>query len=277
MYVEKSDIVCTLKKVGVKKGDILLVHSSLKSFGVVNGGAETVISALKETLGEDGTLVMPTLCQKNWQTVYQDWHIDRPSDVGYITEVFRQMPDILRSNQATHSVAASGKLAYELTKEHTAFGPRYGAYGDYAFSHSSPWQKMYDLNAKVLFMGADPFGTNTFRHFCEYRLVEELLPKFENRPFGKEQKRKIRHFEDNLQVGTEWPYVMNSEEILKKADLLSYAKCGSSNFVLMEIQPMVNAIEKAIRQDPARHLFAQGWLAETQKLCGVTLFDNATF
>ncbi len=272
--VTKTDVIDALKRLGIKQGDLLLVHSSLKSFGRVEGGAETVIAALKETLTEDGTLAMPTLCQKNWQTVYQDWHVDRPSDVGYITEVFRKMPSTYRSDQATHSVAASGKLAKALTDGHTAYGPRFGAYGDYAFSHSSPWQKMYDWGAKVLFMGADPFATNTFKHFCEYRMVEEILTKIADRPFAEEQKRKLRHFENGVQIGTEWPYVMYSGEILQKANLSRETKCGQSSFVLMDVPPMVNAIEKAIRQDPARHLFAQGWLAETQKLCKVSLFNG---
>ena len=90
MSVKKQDIVTALKQIGVKRGDILLVHSSLKSFGMdVEGGAETVISALKETLTQEGTLVMPTFSQKNFQTVYKDWSLERPSDTGYITEFFR--------------------------------------------------------------------------------------------------------------------------------------------------------------------------------------------
>ena len=273
--VTKTDVLNALKIIGIKKGDLLLVHSSLKSFGRIEGGAETVIAALKEALANEGTLVMPTLCQKNWQTIYQDWHIDRPSDVGYITEVFRKMPSTHRSNQATHSVAASGKLAKDLTNEHTAYGPRYGAYGDFAFSYSSPWQKMYDWGAKVLFIGADPFATNTFKHFCEYRLVEEILAKISDRPFAETQKRKLRHFENDVQIGTEWPYVMNTSEILEKTDLIQKTQCGLSTFVLMNVPLMVNAIEKAIRQNPSRYLFAQSWLTETQELCQISLFDKS--
>ncbi len=45
-----------LSKIGIKAGDALLVHSSFKSLGVVEGGIETFISALKDTVGEKGTL-----------------------------------------------------------------------------------------------------------------------------------------------------------------------------------------------------------------------------
>ncbi len=83
---------------------------------------------------------MPTLSMKDFEHAYDSWHINKTSDAGYITELFRRMKGVYRSDHATHSVAAIGKLAKELTKGHTAFGTRYGIFGDYPFSHSSPWQ-----------------------------------------------------------------------------------------------------------------------------------------
>lgn len=66
-----------------------MVHSSLKSLGYVEGGADTVIQAFLDTIEESGTLVMPTLIQKDFANAYKTWYLDKPSDVGYITEVFR--------------------------------------------------------------------------------------------------------------------------------------------------------------------------------------------
>ena len=45
---------------GVEEGDTLLVHSSYKSLGEVDGGPQTVIRALEAALGAEGTLIMPT-------------------------------------------------------------------------------------------------------------------------------------------------------------------------------------------------------------------------
>ena len=59
--MDKGFIVNALRKNGVQEGMCLEVHSSLKSFGYVEGGAETVISALKESVGSEGTIFMPAL------------------------------------------------------------------------------------------------------------------------------------------------------------------------------------------------------------------------
>ena len=157
------DIRNALQRLGVKPGDICLFHSSYKSLGPVENGAADVIRGFEEAVGEEGTVVVPTLCSQDFENSYKTWHLDKPSDVGYLTEYFRKLPGSLRSDHATHSVAARGKLALELTKEHAAFGPHYCPFGEYAFADSSPWTKMYHHNAKIVFLGVN-MRYNTMKH-----------------------------------------------------------------------------------------------------------------
>ena len=56
----KEEIVQKLREVGLEKGDVVMVHTSLKQMGYVCGGAQTVIEALMEVVGKDGTIMMPT-------------------------------------------------------------------------------------------------------------------------------------------------------------------------------------------------------------------------
>ena len=56
----KEEIVQKLREVGLEKGDVVMVHTSLKRIGYVCGGAQTVIEALMEVVGKDGTIMMPT-------------------------------------------------------------------------------------------------------------------------------------------------------------------------------------------------------------------------
>ena len=94
-----------------------MVHSSLSSLGTVEGGAETVMEALLQALGNEGTLVVPTFTDEVVAR-YNGFVFDvsnTPSYVGAITEAARARPDALRSHHPWHSVSAIGPMADDLT------------------------------------------------------------------------------------------------------------------------------------------------------------------
>ena len=59
--VTKATVVEGLRRLGLGPGDVVLVHSSLSSLGVVLGGAEAVVDALLEAVSPGGTVMVPTL------------------------------------------------------------------------------------------------------------------------------------------------------------------------------------------------------------------------
>ncbi len=63
----KSDIVSALKSVGLQNGDSVMVHTSLGQIGYVCGGAQTIIEALIDVVGQNGTIMMPT---QSWRMVF---------------------------------------------------------------------------------------------------------------------------------------------------------------------------------------------------------------
>ena len=63
--VTPGDIKAALRDVGVKKGQSIMVHTSLSSLGYVCGGAQSVIEALMENVSDEGTIMMPTQSWKN--------------------------------------------------------------------------------------------------------------------------------------------------------------------------------------------------------------------
>jgi len=247
--VTKDIIKKTLNELEIHAGDVVLVHSSLKSMGHVDGGAEAVIDAFLETLGSEGTLVMPTLAQKNFERAYYDWTLDRPSDVGLITETFRLCPGVVRSDQATHSVTAYGKLAHELTRDHGAFGHRYGPFGNTPFAVSSPWQKLYDLpHTKVVFIGVTMMY-NTLKHLIEYKLIEEVL----NRNDSK--RAELRHYA-RFQEGGLWPFYSSEQMqyVMEEHNLVRKATCGNATFVCADIKPMCDFTEHQLKSEPEKWL-----------------------
>ena len=52
MMVTKADIFACLEALDIKRSDKLTVHSSLKSIGEIEGGAEGLLDALCEYLSD---------------------------------------------------------------------------------------------------------------------------------------------------------------------------------------------------------------------------------
>ncbi len=174
--VNREEITRGVRQVGVGAGDVALVHSSLSSMGWVQGGAATVIEAFLDVLDPArGTLVLPTLCQKDVGRRFETWDITRsPSDVGAITEAGRLRPDAIRSDHATHSVAAIGRQAAEITAGHASAHGRPSPWGPAAFGFGSPWQWLYDHDAHYLFLGVTT-SCNTIGHFAQAEFVRSVL------------------------------------------------------------------------------------------------------
>jgi aminoglycoside 3-N-acetyltransferase len=157
-----SLILNGLRGLGISEGDTLLVHSSLKSLGTVEGGAATVISALLAALGKKGTLLMPAL---TYTSVNPENPLfssqNTPVCVGAISEYFRTLEGTVRSMHPTHSVCAYGYAARELTQDHFKDTTPVGA--------NSPFSQLRRCGGKILMLGCG-LRPNTSMHG-----VEELV------------------------------------------------------------------------------------------------------
>ena len=247
MAVTVTDIKNAVLEAGVKPGEILLVHSSFKSLGEVEGGAETVIQGLLDAVGEEGTLVLPTFCQQDFLNAYKTWHIDKHSDVGYLTNYFRKREGSIRSDQATHSVAAFGKKAAWLTETHGHTHKRQGNMGDTPFSADSPWEKMYRENAKILLLGVTP-GSITFRHYAEYVFLEECTEKLKGHPEFDRMMERIQTHETHYEKMA-WPHVANRWVIpqVEPTGIVKRSKCGEAEFIVVESKPFVDFVIECLR------------------------------
>ena len=109
-------LVSEFKRIGLSSGDVLLLHSSFKSFGGVEGGPQTVIDALMNVLGNEGTLIAPRF-NFDFSTYGTTWDVrSTPSHMGIISEFIRKDP---RSRKVFHPIypfSIIGKHADELIK-----------------------------------------------------------------------------------------------------------------------------------------------------------------
>lgn len=157
MYT-KIDILNHLKAMEIEPDGTLLVHSSMKAIGEVEGGADTVLDALIEYM-KDGLLIFPT---HTWSRINEEHCIfdpaAEPSCVGILTNLFMKRPGVIRSWHPTHSVAALGKDAESYTSGEEK--------QDTPCSRQGCWGKLYDRKAKILFLGCS-LRSNTFLHGVE--------------------------------------------------------------------------------------------------------------
>jgi aminoglycoside 3-N-acetyltransferase len=160
--ITRYDIANDLRRLGVADGDILLVHSSLSSLGAVEGGADTVIDALLDTIGPAGTLLMPSFQSgREYDLVRQGCVFDvrsSPSQMGLISETFRRRGGVVRSLSPTHCTAGLGPQAVNILEGHQ--------YCTVSVGHESPYEKFVTGEGKVLLLGVE-HNANTTLHLVE--------------------------------------------------------------------------------------------------------------
>ena len=248
-----------LKELGICEGDSVVIHSSFKSLGEIDGGAKTVVDSFLSAVGENGTVIFPTLCSEDWLNVYKNWHMDAPSDVGYLTNYFRKLPGALRSNQATHSVAAIGKDSEFFTNTHGQSGLRYGIFGDTPFATDSPWQKMYEKDTKMIFIGV-PLTKCTMRHLVEYIFVDECLEFMKDRPDFDKMKETVRSYHKWGEPGV-WPSIDSEyiEALLQKENRVNSVICGNAEIKMLSSKDFVETGLSLLKNRVIESLLLHRW------------------
>jgi len=172
--VTRSRLVADLREAGVRAGGIMMLHTRMSSIGWVPGGSETVVRALLEALGPEGTLMVYASWEEHvyhatdWSEEHRAAYIAEPPvfdvstgevdrEYGRIPERVRTWPGAERSSHPEASVVAVGARARWLTEAH----PQQDAYGQ-----RSPFARLVDSGGQVLMLGA-PLDTVTLLHHAE--------------------------------------------------------------------------------------------------------------
>ena len=164
-----------LYDLGIRPGDTVMMHSSYKSLGGIEGEAEGFFKAFMELLGPDGTLILPAFSFDSINAQNPVFNREKtPSCVGYLTEYFRtEVKGVIRSLHATHSCSLLGKRAEELASGHELDETPVGK--------NSPIYKLQNIGGKILMLGCSTHH-NTSMHGVEETAEPPYL-------FDRENKR----------------------------------------------------------------------------------------
>jgi aminoglycoside 3-N-acetyltransferase len=175
-FVTRRQLARELRGLGLRDGDVVMVHAGLRSVGPVLGGPDSLIGAILDSVGPVGTMLVYT----DWNGDYHDlldaegrmpvaWRDDvAPFDAassravrdnGALAELVRTWPGALRSGNPGASCAAVGAKAAWLTAGHSL---------DYGYGEKSPFAKLVEAEGKVLMIGA-PLDTMTLLHHAEHK------------------------------------------------------------------------------------------------------------
>ncbi|WP_042199595.1 AAC(3) family N-acetyltransferase [Paenibacillus camerounensis] len=217
----KDSLLKQLKELNLNPQGTLLVHSSLKSIGPVEGGADTVLNVLSEYM-QDGLLVLPTHTWSYINAANPRFTVqDSPSCVGVLPELFRKRPGVVRSWHPTHSVAALGRDAEDFTA------------GDHRWdtpcARGSAYGKLLDRKAEIMLLGVD-LRRNTFIHGIEEwldipgRMTDEPEQLYTVTPDGQEIAVPSRRH-----CGLSWSqHFWKVEHVLEQGGALRKGEFGNS-------------------------------------------------
>ncbi|MCS7461554.1 AAC(3) family N-acetyltransferase [Paenibacillus doosanensis] len=239
----KLSLIRQLEQLGLNPKGTVLMHSSMKSIGEVDGAADTVLDALSEYMKE-GLLVLPT---HTWSYIRADnpkFYVESsPSCVGILPELFRRREGVIRSLHPTHSVAALGTDAAEFTAGDERF--------DTPCHRGSAWGKLLDRRAQILLVGVD-LRRNTFIHGIEEwldipgRLTDGHEELFTVLPDGTQIRVPSRRH-----CGLSWSmHFWKVEKVLERGGAIAQGKFGDAKAWVCDTVRMYEILSVMLSADP---------------------------
>jgi aminoglycoside 3-N-acetyltransferase len=244
--ISKGRLTEELGALGLRAGARVMMHSSLSALGPVEGGAETVVDALLDTIGREGTLLVPAFRDSVWGDPAHFTNSDcrdvcprdlcpskQPGYQGIIPETLRRREGTLRSCHPTHSWAALGPDAERLLSGHRKAATNCGS--------GNPFEELVELDGCVLILGVQVNTITLWHHY------EETLPlDYMGHYWPKE--RHLNNCVPGLRIQYEYPGLM--QDVCRAAGILTTGPVGKSTSGVMRARDFDSFMATIHADDP---------------------------
>ena len=240
--LSKTAVVDQLRALGVQSGGVLLVHTSFRAVRPIESGPLGLIAALRDALGPDGTLVMPSMSD-NDDAPFDPATSPSAADLGAVAQMFWRLPGVMRSNHP-FAFAAIGPQADAITADPLPLPP-HGA--------ASPVGRVHDLDGQVLLLGCS-HGENTTLHLAEilagvpYRVPRHCTVLKDGRPVRIDYGEND-HCCERFALADDW---------LRSRSLQSEGRVGYAHARLARAQDIVRIAVEHLKRDPVMFLHPAG-------------------
>ena len=265
----REDTPCTeerlvreFRALGIQEGETLLVQSSLRSLGPVQGGARTVVDALRTVLGAGGTLVAYTATPENSLTSRAHLAAVRDLDAAARTQFVRDMPGfdpastpssptVGRLAEAIRTTEGARRSAHPQTS-FAALGPKAGQITeshppDCHLGDRSPLGRLYELDARGLLIGI-PNWLFTPYHLADCRVPGAPTKRYDCAVLDQEGRRSWQSFED---VDLDDVHLPELGDAVQREVKLIEGWVGEAECWLIPLVPAVNAATRWLTDRPA--------------------------
>ena len=259
-HVTKEDIKAGLRELGLGEGDCVGVHSSLSRFGYVEGGADAVIDAIQETVGDAGTVVMPAYSTNiEWIEVTEE---DRKLGVtrkrrylpykpeavscwtGRIPDTFWRREGAVRGPNPTHSLSAIGPKAEELCQG---------------------WDRLLEADGYILLLGI------TLKNCSSMHLAErKVRPPKSPEPPGALKALMEKYEAEGLRVNVDYPGQLcypdfeKLEGPCRERGVMKSVLIGESTVKLFRLRELIDLFAEYIGKAPELFYYTRTEEARTR-------------
>lgn len=236
--LKKEDLLNGFGALGIEKGMALEVHASLSKFGYLEGGAETVINALMESVGENGAIVMPSFrLSEHLPLTEGDKEMGLTSKIkilpedcadsamGVVADTFRKRPDV-RTGTGIFRVSAWGREADR---------------------HCLGLRHLINRGGYALLLGVDIYKLSAM-HSVEDALPDGIRNRFQASPPAQAVYPETEWFIEAWEPPVK-PWYQIQDTAYRKG-LIKDIRIGDANCMFFKVKPVVELYREALLKDP---------------------------